>query len=339
MASTADNDFKEGTGTTTNHPVAVANLFKGEMVSLTLGFLNSLVRGDKFMGHLVAGVDNSGGAAGDLKGEVKTGKYLLEVDFDSTYISVFMVRAYVYAVDDNTYTCFPTGTPVGRIIQRTTTSRAIVEFDTNISRFSMVGGMFEDFFRLSLDNWTFTEVNTGSTGIVLDANHGLRLVTDTADNDGPGMQLLGETIQLADNQPFIMGARIEIDEVVQSDILIGAAITDTTLLGGLSDGVYFRSVDATTDINLVIEKDSVETELVQAGVLVAATVMDIGVIYDGNTTGSTFHVSVNGVVGTAQVDTNRPDNEWITPSIEFLAGEAAAKELKVSHFDAYQPRI
>jgi len=128
---------------------------------------------------------------------------------------------------------------------------------------------------------------------------------------------------------------VKVSDVTQSDLFIGLSITDTALLGGITDGIYWRNVDASTDFKAATEKDSTETESASLFTLVDDTFVTIGLLWNGT---STIIPYVNGVAQAALADTNRPDDEELTPSIEILAGEAAAKILDVSFFDCYQIR-
>ena len=61
--------------------------------------------------------------------------------------------------------------------------------------------------------------------------------------------------------------------------LLGLIITDTTIIDGTTDGIYFRKADGATSIELVIEKDSTETT-VSCGDAADDTFMTLGYYYD-----------------------------------------------------------
>ena len=109
--------------------------------------------------------------------------------------------------------------------------------------------------------WTVTLVETGggeSTITLPDAVGGaLLLTTDAFENDGISMQLDGEAFELTSDQRLVyFGIRLQISDATQSDLLVGLCITDTALLGGMTDGVYFRKVDGSTSLAAVTEKNS-----------------------------------------------------------------------------------
>jgi len=112
---------------------------------------------------------------------------------------------------------------------------------------------------------TVVEVGAGnSTAVVYDTSGGALLITTAAnENDGFSMQLgnanSGEWVDLSGATVCYFGITFQINDVDQTDCLFGVAVTDTTLLGGVTDGVYFRSVDESAVLNFVIEKDSVES--------------------------------------------------------------------------------
>jgi len=107
--------------------------------------------------------------------------------------------------------------------------------------------------------------------------------------------------------------------------ITGDHITDTALLGGMTDGIYFRKVDASASIAAVTEKNSTETEAAEVGTLVANTTIILEFYFDG----ATVYFFVNGVQVAAHT-ANIPDDEALTPSIEFLTGEAVAHRMKVA---------
>lgn len=166
--------------------------------------------------------------------------------------------------------------------------------------------------------WTTTRV--GATTIATeDGAGGLLLITTAgAENDGANLQVVNEAFKLAAGKPCYFGIRFKISDATQSDFLLGLCITDTDLLGGLSDGVYFRKVDGSTAITSVIEKDTSETE---SGTLLACDTdrHTYELIFDG----SVVDFWVDGVAQTRLAQTNLPDDEDLTPSIHVLTGDNA----------------
>jgi len=177
--------------------------------------------------------------------------------------------------------------------------------------------------------WTVTlvEAGAGETTVALTDGAGgfLLITTDANEDDGANLQVTKEAFKLASGKPCYFGIKFKISEATQSDFLVGLCITDTTLLGGMTDGVYFRKVDGSTDVKFVLEKNSTETE--SSSLLTAAADTDITLefFFDG----TNVDAYVNGTLQTRLAQTNLPDDEELTPSIHFLTGAAAAITMTV----------
>lgn len=177
------------------------------------------------------------------------------------------------------------------------------------------------------DGFTMTVVEAGASNSTVALTDGAFVITtDANDNDGVNLQVKGEAFKLdATTKRIYFGINFQASEATQSDFLVGLCITDTDLLGGMTDGVYFRKVDASTSISFVLEKDSTETTGT-VGTFADATNITLEFMFDGTYVDSW----VNGVLQTRLATTNLPDNEFLTPSIHFLAGAATAKTMTVN---------
>jgi hypothetical protein len=193
---------------------------------------------------------------------------------------------------------------------------------------------FESLPMVGADNpseWTVTLVEAGgddSTVILTGVRGGeLLLSTDANEDDGISMQLTGESFGFDGQYPLYFGIKFKVDEATQSDFLVGLAITDVAMLGGVTDGIYFRKVDATTAVNFVLEKDSVETTT-----SIDVCVADVYVTYEFYYDGAFVWVYVDGdlvATFTAANEANLPNDEVLTLSMEFLTGDAVAQDMTV----------
>lgn len=184
--------------------------------------------------------------------------------------------------------------------------------------------------------WVITLVEAGageSTVTIPDVVGGaLLLTTDAADNDGINLQLDGESYELTTDQKLTyFGIRLRSGEATQSDFLVGLCITDTDLLGGMTDGVYFRKVDASTSVSVVTAKDSSETETTGVLTFAADTDYTLEFFFDG----SSVEFFVDGV-SVARHTLTIPDDEALTPSIHFLSGNAAVETMQIDWIRAIQ---
>jgi hypothetical protein len=202
---------------------------------------------------------------------------------------------------------------------------------------------FDDFYDL-LDGttvWIYTEVGAGGAISQPDGAGGIcRLTSDALDNDSVQIQKIGEAFKLATGKPLWFEARVKLVTAakhVQSDILVGLAITDTTLLpiGSLpTDGVYFRKDDATDLFGAITNKNSTETATAAVLAFVAATFYKFGIFFDG---AGTVYFYVDGVL-VATHTTNIPDDEELTPSIAYMNGEAGACAIDIDYVKVVQIR-
>jgi len=182
---------------------------------------------------------------------------------------------------------------------------------------------------------TPVEVGAGTSTAVMSstAGEGILITTAGNENDGVSLQVKGEAFSLVAGKPAYFGIACTLSSATQSDLFLGLAITDATLLAGITDGVYFECLDGSTDINFVSEKNSTETTTGSA----IGTMDTSEHIYEIYWDGTTLHAYLDGVE-TALTQTNIPDDESLTPSIEVLNGEAAAMTLKVRWLRAIQLR-
>lgn len=176
---------------------------------------------------------------------------------------------------------------------------------------------------------TVVEAGAGnSTAVIGDiAGGGLVITTAASTDDGWSMQLgnanTGEWLGLSGPYYAYFGTEFAINDVDQTDVFLGAAVTDTDLLAGVTDGVYFRSVDESAVLNFVIEKDSVESSTAVA-TLADDTYITAEWFWDGPA-GYVYAYIDGALVATiAETDASFPNNELLRLSVEFLTGEDVA---------------
>jgi len=202
----------------------------------------------------------------------------------------------------------------------------------------------ENFVRWAVDDstgdpteYTITVVEEGagtSTCVLTDAAGGNMLMTCAAnEDDGPQIQLKGESFMLDGQYPCYFGIRFKLVDVTQADFLAGLCITDTTLLGGMTDGVYFQTVDAATALTIEIEKDSTASSG-SIHTLVDNTWVIAEFYFDGTYVDS----YINGTLQTRLAVTNLPDDEELTVSLALLTGEAVANTATIDWVRAFQIR-
>lgn len=185
--------------------------------------------------------------------------------------------------------------------------------------------------------WTVTLVEAGGGESTITKPDGiggtLLLTTDANEDDGISMQLAGESFELtADQGATYFGVKFQCSEATQIDWLVGLCITDTALLGGMTDGVYFEKLDGGTGISFTVEKNSTETQADALATFAAATDTIVEFFWDG----TVLEAFINGVSVSTPALTNLPGDEFLTPSIEVLAGSAAARTMTIDWIRAIQ---
>lgn len=191
----------------------------------------------------------------------------------------------------------------------------------------------QDFVSLPVDDTTgdaveFTntivEAGTGDTvhAITGEAGGVLLITTAANEDDGINMQLKGEMFKFTTDKLLYFGCRFKLSATTQNDILIGLSITDTEMLGGVTDGVYFRKPDGSTNISFVTEKDASETATVVANAGSGYHTLEF--FFDG-TQVYAFSEGVQFARHTATI----PDDEELTVSLQYIAGEAVAKTASI----------
>lgn len=189
------------------------------------------------------------------------------------------------------------------------------------------------------DEWTVTRVEAGageSTMTRIDGIGGLaRITTDAAENDGINAQLIGEAFELTADQFLYFGAfGVTLSDATQSDFFLGLAITDTDILGGITDRIGFEKLDGVTDLKAMLEKDSVETLSGSLATLVDATPFTVEFFWDGANNRVEFFV--NGASAYVPALTNLPNDEALRITWQFLAGAAAAKTMDIDRLTVIQ---
>jgi hypothetical protein len=183
---------------------------------------------------------------------------------------------------------------------------------------------------------TVTVATSGTlVGIASEDGGGVAFTPAAADNQGIQIQAISENFKFAARWPAYYGVKFKNVDVDQADWICGLCITDTDLLGGTTDGLYFRSVDATAALEFVLEKDSAETSTA-VHTCVDATYVTAEWYFDGDN----VYCYINDVLAAtvAASNANMPDDEHLAPAIALLSGEATANTLSVEWARAIQIR-
>jgi hypothetical protein len=166
--------------------------------------------------------------------------------------------------------------------------------------------------------WTASDTERGASTITCAAN----------EDDGGSYQLLGESVLLDSGNWVYFRIKASINDVDQTDFFAGFAITDTAILGGVTDRIGFQSVDGDAGLDFLVEKDSTETLTEDVATLADDTVVDLEFVWDG--AAESLYTYVDGsLTSTQTATTNLPNDELLRLSVEFLTGEAVANTMTI----------
>jgi hypothetical protein len=196
---------------------------------------------------------------------------------------------------------------------------------------------FDDFDTYAAADWTVTETSTSATQALADGDGGLLLLTNsTTDNDIVQLQKVGESFKFEAGKKLWFKTRFKINEVLQSDMIVGLVITDTSTVAAVSDGVYFMKDDGDANIDFHVEKNSTDTTTTAVAAMVADTFITLGFYYNGK---DAIEIYVNDVKKGTSAVTNLPDDEELTATFTLQQGEGTnAKTATIDYLFAAKER-
>jgi hypothetical protein len=193
---------------------------------------------------------------------------------------------------------------------------------------------FEDFHIATAAEWTVTKIGTGTNVITPGVGGQLLITNSAADNDAVQYQLINETFKYVAGKKLSFKARFKVLEVIEMDLLIGLAITDTTVHDA-TDGIWIKSDDGDALLDFQVVKNSTASSLTGFATAVADTWCVVEFYYDG---GSDIDVSFNGVRAGSLPLTNAPDDEDLTVTFSIRNGQAVANILTVDYILVQEQR-
>ena len=197
---------------------------------------------------------------------------------------------------------------------------------------------FNDFFTYTAADWTITTCETGAgtaTEALTDEAGGVLLITnDNADNESDELQKVGEAFCCTASKPFWLEGRFKVNDTTQSDFFFGLNVTDTTLIDGGQDGVWFQKDDGDKNLDWGTDKDNTASGGLTGKTMENDVWVRLGIKWDG---ASTVSFWVDGEQVASSIS-NINDDELMKISFGIQNGEAAAKTLSVDYIKAFQIR-
>jgi hypothetical protein len=192
---------------------------------------------------------------------------------------------------------------------------------------------FNDFDTYVAGDWVVTETQAGATETLANEDGGSLLLTNTAaDNDLVALQKVGESFLFESGLPLFFKARFKVSDAIQSDLIIGLQITDTTPLA-VTDGVYFQKDDGDANLDFHVVKNSTSSTETAITTLANNTYITVGFYYDGDSKIKYFAGTDSrnpAYLGEVSI-TNLPNDEELTISFALQNGEAIAKTMSIDY--------
>lgn len=199
--------------------------------------------------------------------------------------------------------------------------------------------------------WNVTLVGQAAHGITIPdgsddtpalAGGMLQIVTEGTTDDGDNLQVNGQAFHFKSGYPIYFECRFLAKDVSATNLFIGLAIADTTILAGCDDKVGMTLLNSVYSANSELSgsEKSVTMDVTPAD----ANWQTFAISYDGDNSVK-FYMSTNGGPLICYVELHPEttahyicDDMMLTPSIEFTTNAASIETLLVDYVFCAQKR-
>lgn len=191
---------------------------------------------------------------------------------------------------------------------------------------------FNDFTQAKeIDDFTVSAIASGTAAIASGVKNGVLRITANADSDNSGANIQDKKawIGIEAGKSVEFTAFIKGSEATQSDWIAGLTVIDTTLIGGMTDGIYFRKADGAATVECVIERDSTETTSGAVWTFAADTWYRLGIIVTltgANAGKAAFWVDNVCVAEVTVANLPISSEEFLVRSVEYMSGDASGTD-------------
>ena len=193
---------------------------------------------------------------------------------------------------------------------------------------------FNHFHTYAAADWTVTEQGAAGTEAIGDELGGVLVLTsDALDDDSVEMQHVGEAWLLTPGNPLWAEFKVKVAKAVQSDFWLGFNATDTTLIDGSQDGLWFQKDDGDQNVDYHSDKDNNDSTGDTGFDVTAATYACYGLYFDGV---ATVQWWINNEIRASYSGANLNDDEEMRLSFGYQNGEAGATTMSIDYIDALQ---
>lgn len=176
-----------------------------------------------------------------------------------------------------------------------------------------------------LADWTVTDVASGTGAVSSTVPGGALVLTGaaTTDNSGANIQLKSAPLKLAAEEWADFLIKIRMSDVIESDLMVGFGVVDTSVIAGISDFVGIRKVDGAALLEGVFIRDGGTPQVLPLGNMVNDTQLRLGFssyVSQGGAGRTIFWVN-GSAIGQLEHATNHLSENQNTPTIAFQSGD------------------
>ena len=182
----------------------------------------------------------------------------------------------------------------------------------------------------TLDGYVLTAYTSGTVVQGGDVGGSIALTPSATEDQGLQIQR-GEAFYIDTPYKIAFEARVKVTDVSEADLLVGLAITDTSVLS-TTDEIGLKLADGSANILYIVSKDSAGSATDTTADAADATYVRLGCVIDGETSAKFY---VNGVLYTT-VTSGFPNDEALAPTIAIANGTNSANTTYVDWFYGYQ---
>ncbi len=184
---------------------------------------------------------------------------------------------------------------------------------------------FDDFNVYNENDWNIVEVGTGTRATVDEDGGVLEITNGAIDNNENLVDTQQDCFTMVAGDKLWFECRFKVDDATQSEVLVGLALNTAAFTP--TDGVYFKKVDGSLNLNFFSERDSVSQNAF-AIAMEDDTYVTVGWYFDG---GDNVNFYVNGEFAGKVSSVRIPDDVTLSPTMRVVNGEAVAKTLSVDY--------
>lgn len=205
-----------------------------------------------------------------------------------------------------------------------------MQFMSDICDPAFATNLKDPFFDYISSSWTQTTVGTGTVACNGTLGGVLELTNSAADDDSLNLQRVCTPFRVINDKPIWFEAGLKVSDSTQSEWVVGLCATQTDLLDGVEDGVYFKSADGSNAITAATSAGSTETTLATGQTAAANEDLILGFRFFSG--GIQYYINGNLIGDIELSDTVVLTTEPLTVSFAIRNGEAVAKKMTLNYY-------